>query len=153
MSTIESQDLRLVDVFRDFYAVPNYQREYVWTEEEVEQLLRDVRSEHLDGTDSEYFIGSIVVCPGKDRRFDLIDGQQRVTTIFITLCALRDRHQALGDTNIGHVRRLIADDTVDEHGVERFQARLEPQYDDAGDVFEQLVRGAPPSRRTNSIHA
>jgi Protein of unknown function DUF262 len=53
MSTIESQDLKLVDLFKDFYAVPNYQREYVWTEEEVEQLLQDVRSEHLDEVNSE----------------------------------------------------------------------------------------------------
>jgi len=94
MSTIESQDLKLVDVFRDFYTVPNYQREYVWTEEEVEQLLGDIRSEHVDGANSEYFIGSIVVCPGMGERFDLIDGQQRMTTLFVTICALRDRLEA-----------------------------------------------------------
>jgi hypothetical protein len=150
MSTIESQDLKLADVFKDFYAVPNYQREYVWTEEEVEQLLRDVRSEQIDGANSEYFIGSIVVCPGKEGRFDLIDGQQRVTTIFITLCALRDRLEALDDKNTSTVRSLIVADTVDEHGVDRFQARLDPQYEDAGDVFQQLVRGVQPNRRANT---
>jgi uncharacterized protein with ParB-like and HNH nuclease domain len=83
----------------------------------------------------------------EEGRFDLIDGQQRVTTIFITLCALRDRLEALGDKNTGTVRKLIADVTADEHGVDHFQARLDPQYDDAGDVFEQLVKGAQPTRR------
>src|ERR1700704_1859226 len=130
MSTIESQNLKLVDVFRAFYTVPNYQREFVWTEEEVEQLLGDIRSEHVDGANSEYFIGSIVVCPGMGERFDLIDGQQRMTTLFVTICALRDRLETLGDTSTAIVRRLIAEDTVNEHGVVRFQARLDPQYDD-----------------------
>ncbi|WP_319327042.1 DUF262 domain-containing protein [Bradyrhizobium sp.] len=146
MSTIESQDLKLGDVLKDFYAVPDYQREYVWTDDQVDQLLRDIRTEQSDEINSDYFIGSIVVCPGKNGRLDLIDGQQRLTTLFIALCALRDRYEALGEKT-QHIRRLIAEDMVDEEGTERFEARLEPQYEDAGDVFTNLVKGIVPSKR------
>ena len=77
MSAIESKDETVSGVFMDFYVVPNYQREYVWGEPQVEQLLKDIRTEQAEGGDAEYFIGSIVVCPRDDGAFDLIDGQWR----------------------------------------------------------------------------
>ena len=40
--TIDSDDYTLADIFKDFYVVPNFQREYVWEEEQVEQLLMDI---------------------------------------------------------------------------------------------------------------
>ena len=66
MSTqsIQSQDIKIAEVFQGFYSVPDYQREYVWQSEQVEQLLTDIHGE-LNGADPEkapeYFIGSIVV--------------------------------------------------------------------------------------------
>lgn len=85
---IQSDDLSISSLFQSFYAVPDYQREYVWETEQVEQLLTDILSEMAGDTPEnspEYFIGSIVVCPGRDGVLDLIDGQQRMTTIYITL--------------------------------------------------------------------
>lgn len=145
MATIESSDETISDVFKSFYVVPDYQREYVWEEAQVDQLLRDIRTEQLDGADSEYFIGSIVVCPRDDGAFDLIDGQQRSTTLFVTFCAIRDRLGALGETSVTSVSKLIADTTADADGNEVFRTRLDPQYEDAGDVFDKLRRGQPPS--------
>ena len=91
--TIDSRDITVVDLFRDFYAVPDYRREYVWETGDVEQLLSDINAESAGNDPTaapEYFIGSIVVCPGSDNILDLIDGQQRITTLFLTLCAIRD---------------------------------------------------------------
>lgn len=91
--TIESLDLAVGKLFDDFYTVPSFQREYVWGEPQVEQLLQDIHTEFSsndDGRDSEYFIGSIVVCDAGDGTFDLIDGQQRTTTLYLLLCAIRD---------------------------------------------------------------
>lgn len=146
MPTIESQDLRLTDLFRDFYVVPSYQREYVWQEDQVDQLLRDIRSEQAYAGESEYFIGSIVTCPGVGGKLDLIDGQQRMTTLFVTLCAIRDRLEALGDKGTSVIRRMIAEESTDSWGNDVFQPRLDPQYEDAGDVFAKLVDGRPPSK-------
>ena len=84
---IQSDDSSVASLFQSFYAVPDYQREYVWETEQVEQLLTDLREEMGDGAAPdapEYFIGSIVVCPGPDGVLDLIDGQQRMTTLYIT---------------------------------------------------------------------
>lgn len=144
MAAIESKDETVSSVFKDFYVVPNYQREYVWGEAEVDQLLKDIRTEQAESADAEYFIGSIVVCPRADGAFDLIDGQQRTTTLFVILCAIRDHLTAIGDGGTESIRKLIADTITDLSGNDRFRARLDPQYEDAGDVFEKLIAGTPP---------
>jgi uncharacterized protein with ParB-like and HNH nuclease domain len=140
MSTqsIQSQDIKIAQVFQGFYSVPDYQREYVWQSEQVEQLLTDIHGE-LNGTDPknapEYFIGSIVVCPGKDEVFDLIDGQQRMTTLFLALCAIRDRFNALGESAPGALASQIATTSSDAHGRDVFRYRLDLQYEDSGTVL------------------
>lgn len=147
MAAIESKDETVSGVFKDFYVVPSYQREYVWSEAEVDQLLKDIRTEQAEGPDAEYFIGSIVVCPRDDGAFDLIDGQQRTTTLFVILCAIRDHLGEIGDSGTESIKKLIADTITDLKGNDSFRARLDPQYEDAGDVFENLVSGTQPEAR------
>ena len=43
--TVQSQDVSIAQVLQSFYVVPNYQREYVWAQEQVEQLLSDILDE------------------------------------------------------------------------------------------------------------
>lgn len=126
--TIQSQDIRVADIFQAFYVVPDYQREYVWETSEVEQLLTDINGE-LGGGDPqdapEYFIGSIVVCPGNGGVLELIDGQQRMTTLFLTLCAIRDRLSELGQTPPGALGPQIAATSTDASGRDLFRYRLD----------------------------
>lgn len=154
--TIQSQDIKVADVFQSFYVVPDYQREYVWESEQVEQLLADINDELAGGEPAkapEYFIGSIVVCPGAAGVFDLIDGQQRMTTLFLTLCAIRDRLQELGQTPSGALGPQIAATYANASGVDQFRYRLELQYEDSGDVLECLAKGEADqvARSTRSI--
>ena len=65
---IESNDLEIAQIFKDFYVVPDFQREYVWEREHVEKLLEDVFDEFYDENTQqiagpEYFLGSIVLLP------------------------------------------------------------------------------------------
>lgn len=141
---IQSEDCSVASLFQSFYAVPDYQREYVWDTDQVEQLLKDVREEMGDGPAQdapEYFIGSIVVCPGRDGVLDLIDGQQRMTTLYITLCAIRDRFAELGAQPSSVLNSQIADAAVDVSGEERRRYRLDLQYEDSGDALTRLADG------------
>ena len=141
---IQSEDCSVASLFQSFYAVPDYQREYVWDTDQVEQLLKDVREEMGDGPAQdapEYFIGSIVVCPGRDGVLDLIDGQQRMTTLYITLCAIRDRLAELGAQPSSVLNSQIADAAVDVSGEERRRYRLDLQYEDSGDALTRLAEG------------
>jgi len=142
--TIQSQDITVAGIFQAFYVVPDYQREYVWEAEQVEQLLSDINSE-LAGNDPtrapEYFIGSIVVCAGGDGVLELIDGQQRMTTLFITLCALRDRIKELGENPPGALGPQIAATSTDAAGRDHFRYRLDLQYEDSGDILVRIADG------------
>ena len=140
--TIESQDIKVADVFQAFYAVPDYQREYVWEAEQVEQLLSDINAEHGDNLDApEYFIGSIVVCAGSSEVLELIDGQQRMTTLFLVLCAIRDRIKELGEEPPGALKPQIAAASTDASGCGHFRYRLELQYEDSGDILNRIANG------------
>ncbi len=66
----------------------DYQREYVWDQTQVEQLLCDLTEAFSADRKKDYFLGTIVTYK-TGNHFELIDGQQRVTTFFILLCALR----------------------------------------------------------------
>ena len=154
--TIQSRDITVAGVFQDFYVVPDYQREYVWEPEQVEQLLGDIRGEQtasVIGEVPEYFIGSIVVCPGNGGTLDLIDGQQRMTTLFLMLCAIRDRLLALEETIPGALAPQISFTSTDTAGLDQFRYRLDLQYEDSGDVLENIAarKDSPPGISTRSI--
>lgn len=143
---IEVTQPKVEDLFKDFYAVPKFQREYVWQEEQVSALLEDVYDALFDENgvpvDTEYFIGSVVVYPDTEGVFQLIDGQQRATTLFLALCALRDQwRKADPSAKLSVVEKLLQDDVMDAQGQVRARFRLKPLYEDAQDVFEGLGHG------------
>ena len=78
------------------YQVPLYQRRYVWNETNWNALWNDICSQadlKPENEKSRHFMGTLVIRPIKsDRldRFEVIDGQQRLATFQITLCAIRD---------------------------------------------------------------
>ena len=79
-----------------FYAIPRFQRPYRWKRQHVEEFWRDL----FDERPGEHFIGSLVIHKGSDGRFQIVDGQQRLTTIVLALCVLRERLRALGATGL-----------------------------------------------------
>lgn len=150
--TIDSDDLTIDKVFQSFYKVPDYQREYIWGEkdadgkrgDEVEQFLQDIFGEFEQASKEDapdYFIGTIVVCADQDGVLDLIDGQQRTTTSFLTLCALRDSLTALGAETPATLADQISSSTTDWQGETVNRMRLDLQYEDAQGVMAEYGEG------------
>jgi Protein of unknown function DUF262/Protein of unknown function (DUF1524) len=77
-------------------AVPPYQRPYSWTDEQITDLLRDL-SDAIRDKDTEYFLGTIVVTKNNDGAHFVIDGQQRLATVSIIICAIRNYFHRVGD--------------------------------------------------------
>ena len=141
--SIRSADLTVTDLLSDFYVVPDYQREYVWGTEEVERLLYDINAEFARQTsdfESDYFIGSVVAAPRVDNAFELIDGQQRMTTIVVAICAIRDVLLQL-NAPLKSIAPLLTSEDVDRSGDERARHRLDLQYEDARDTLRSLIEG------------
>ncbi|HOY22880.1 MAG TPA: DUF262 domain-containing HNH endonuclease family protein [Cellvibrio sp.] len=71
------------------FKVPPYQRSYAWEEDHVESLLNDI-NEAIKNKEKEYFLGSIVVTSGENNRYEVVDGQQRLTTVSLIIAAIKD---------------------------------------------------------------
>ena len=103
---LEPKLLTIDELFGDSgatYSVPIYQRNYAWQAEQIEQLLRDIWDAIRDKKDS-YFLGNLVVTEIQTgaTTFEVIDGQQRLTTLYLLLTFLA----ACGVASKAHQDRL-----------------------------------------------
>ena len=90
-------DLLKIEGNIEHYHIPKYQREYVWGKYQWETLINDISE-----NDTDYFIGSVIVVshsdnlrPGEEKIYQVIDGQQRLTTLSILLSAIYRRYNEL----------------------------------------------------------
>lgn len=84
-------ELTVSDLFTSGqYIIPMYQRNYAWGKVEIEQLLQDVMDAASQEPKKDYYLGSLVVHQRKDGKFEMIDGQQRHTTLCILMAALKN---------------------------------------------------------------
>ncbi len=148
---------------RKVYQIPKYQREYTWAKAEWEALYNDV-TENEQG----YFLGSYI-CVNKeslqDITMEVIDGQQRFTTIVILLATLYKRLSAYSDlmdeddkTDLANLRSQIAIKERKESGNGRrtiFRQKLIPQRQNQNDedfaymLFDTGVITGPIERPKN----
>jgi len=87
------------------YIVPRFQRPYCWEQEHVSQLWEDIISnvelENDSYKNNEYFIGSLVLIgESNSDTFQIVDGQQRLTTIVIFLSALIEYYKRVGKEDL-----------------------------------------------------
>lgn len=123
MSKIEATQQLLKNLFSDKYlfSIPPYQRPYAWTTEETSELLDDLlyAMRERRKSDDEYFLGSIVIIQenaGKPEA-EVVDGQQRLTTLTILLCVLRE----LSDGNMKrHLDQFIRQEENELRGTKSF---------------------------------
>lgn len=92
----------------EMYLVPKYQRGYAWTDEEVGDLLSDLAESFRDFDNEDYLLGQIIVCPESEDNpvWELIDGQQRTTTLYLLILAsyLRLRNEPLVEADLASRR-------------------------------------------------
>jgi len=108
------------------YIIPIYQRNYAWTKKEIEQLIDDVNdyvsNDNLKS--KNYYIGSLVVYRRDNGLLEVIDGQQRLTTLFILLNVLKNDYKIdFSSSNLSFesrikstnaLKKISTDDYVEE---------------------------------------
>jgi uncharacterized protein with ParB-like and HNH nuclease domain len=87
------QSLTIGELFGNkdaLYQIPRYQRPYSWAEEQLNKLWDDLRE--AQQLEPNYFLGSIITAKPEEASnyLDIVDGQQRLTTLLILLCVYRD---------------------------------------------------------------
>lgn len=73
---------------RTKYIIPPYQRAYSWTESECEELFEDLKTAFQKNKSEGYFIGNLILATSARDEFEVIDGQQRLTTLIMFLKVL-----------------------------------------------------------------
>jgi uncharacterized protein with ParB-like and HNH nuclease domain len=102
---IESSDSDIESLLASsYFYIPRFQRPYSWEEENIQDLWNDL----ISSQESEYFIGSMVVYRRDKQQFGIVDGQQRLTTLTILLCSIRDKFLEIGERDLAEgIHQLI----------------------------------------------
>lgn len=146
----EPKSLNIEALFTDSdarYQIPPYQRHYKWTDDEVDQLWTDLEESQNQNPNGNYFLGSIITAePEKKTRYvDVVDGQQRLTTLIILFCVIRDLYPTINEDskdeyaiNLTTIQRAI---TAENDGTERLrmQQRLYPDDSAITDFIENII--------------
>jgi hypothetical protein len=77
------------------YRIPRFQRDYSWTDEEWEDLWLDLMGTLQPGGEAAHYLGYLVLQSPDDKTFEVIDGQQRLTTVTIVILAILKHLQRL----------------------------------------------------------
>lgn len=81
------------------YRIPRFQRDYSWAEEEWEDLWLDLAGTREPGGEEAHYMGYLVLQSSDDKVFEVIDGQQRLTTLSLVVLAVLKNLQRLVDSD------------------------------------------------------
>lgn len=131
--TFKPDNQTISDLFscQAIYVIPNYQRQYSWGNEQLEELWNDLFESYSNSPDECYFLGSIVVVDNGKGHHELVDGQQRITTLMIMLNVLAKTFPNINENsnillrgNLAKIKQLIYFD----EGINRLQLQIDPNY-------------------------
>lgn len=162
MSKLNVDQKTIFDLLSDKksdFLIPDYQRPYAWSEEQCQTLWDDIYAfsfpnnnhEEFDENE-EYFLGSIVTFKNDNAKLEVIDGQQRLTTLMLILRAFYDKFAHMQDQNSKLTRERIEKciwktDTFGTAEKSTLKIDSEVATDNDKDEFLELLRtGVVPER-------
>src|SRR5699024_3199338 len=80
------------------FIIPEYQRPYAWTDEQIQTLFEDLTEYTGNNNEDTYFLGTIVSYENDNGEQEIIDGQQRITSLFLLLRALYSKLNSMTET-------------------------------------------------------
>ena len=111
------------------YCIPLYQRDYAWEEKQIVQLIEDINDVNLG---ENYYIGSLIVA-SHDNLYEIVDGQQRLTTLFLLLSYLglnEGNEEALSfscrdksNYTLRHIKPILGDER-DKYDADHLQQNI-----------------------------
>ena len=107
---VQPQEFTVEQIFNNNeYLIPIYQRNYAWSSVEIEQLLDDINDIDINKT-KKYYLGNLIVNERGINCFEVIDGQQRLTTLFLLLCFLNN--QSINEGSLTFEAREVSNRTL-----------------------------------------
>ena len=123
------------------YKIPNYQRQYSWTNDQLDALWDDLYEAYQNKSEGNncYFLGSIVIVNNGKGFYELIDGQQRITTLMILMNVLI---KDFPEINKNNDEIFVADKEKIQNCImfqgrrNRLQLQTDPKYDS---LFNDII--------------
>ncbi|MFC3957647.1 DUF262 domain-containing protein [Halovivax cerinus] len=118
-SQFDAEPADICDLFegrKTLYKIPEYQRPYSWEKRHIDQLWDDLYeawNAENNGDDS-YFLGTVILVDNGEKRLDVLDGQQRITTLVIFYAVLRDFYSEELASQMGTIERRLEDSSGDD---------------------------------------
>ena len=156
MSKLNIDQKIIKDLFggkKSDFLIPDYQRPYAWGEKECQTLWEDIftfafpnnNSEEFNSENDEYFLGPIVTFKNQDGKMEIIDGQQRLTTLMLLLRAFYDRYGNMKSPQEIKTAELIAQciwktDEYDEPDKTKLKIDSEVATDSEKDEFLTILK-------------
>ncbi len=158
MAKIDSDEWYLKNTLKEefYYQIPIYQRPYQWTEENCEKLLDDLFEDYEEDRESDYFCGSLVLITiSKDSKattYDIVDGQQRLSTFILLAKVLADLYNdCLDPKNLEHLQESWKDRHTERKRLSFNTIGSNAEYDfqDALDFFDDLDTSKGEDSKSN----
>ena len=135
------------------YVIPLFQRSYSWKQNRWQTLWNDLLDIYEANDKREHFMGAIVSMPIELKpagvvKYLLIDGQQRLTTFFLILTAMRDISNKENQTLSSQIQELYL---INKYGEELNRLKLFPSQSDK-ETFRELIEGRIPNDTNNGIY-
>ncbi|WP_444704984.1 DUF262 domain-containing protein [Mycoplasma sp. 332] len=147
------------------FLIPEYQRPYSWGEEQTEKLFSDLWEFYKiilkePNSKEQYFLGSIVFFENENGKWEIIDGQQRITTIFLLLRAILKKCENTNSENtknlakeieecIWHIsndyKKIIDRNSMSIQNVSVMQSNLED--------FENIIKSGEYNKKSKSNYS
>ena len=112
------------------YKIPIYQRNYAWEYDHIKALINDVYDSYRKSDSDPYYIGTLVTFHRRESVYEVIDGQQRLTTLFLALRAMgvtktvsRLTYEATSEAAEAYARRAEKADPEERRGSSRRRRR------------------------------
>ena len=171
MAKIDATQLNIKKVLTENknFVIPDYQRPYAWDKEKCETLFNDFldftfpdgNPEKFDTDNSEYYLGSIVCFDNStNKTLDIIDGQQRLTTILLLLRAIYAKlsKMNMAGSGIENTKKDIASciwetNEDGEYDTNRLKIDTKVATDDDRDEFLAILKNGEVPQNLNSNYA
>lgn len=159
----ESRVKKLGDVLGRPYKVPDYQRHYTWKVTSANKLWEDLTNRYTQNKDSktnegslddEYLLGPIVFAKEEKTHHDIVDGQQRLVTLTLFFCAIRDAVNTFSKDRTGEERELFNSFTQNINKIamdDNNNALIKLNTHELNEAYQHIIIGNPPKTLPDNV--
>ena len=141
------------------FIIPEYQRPYAWSDEQIQVLFDDLVEYTINDSESTYFLGTIVAYENDDQEQEIIDGQQRITTLFLLLRAVYSKLEHSLEKEAIYLRSRIEpaiweqDDLTGEVNLDKILITSKVMGDDGNQEFAKILVSGKADPKSNSNYS